>query len=30
LVYQKPHPLQTMQALQFQMSQPQAHDWMHQ
>jgi hypothetical protein len=30
LVYQKTHPLQTMQALQFQMSQPQANDWMHQ
>ncbi len=30
LVYQKTHPLQTMHALQFQMSQPQANYWMHQ
>lgn len=29
LVYQKTHPLQTMQALQFAMSQPQANDWIH-
>ena len=30
LVYQKTHPLQTMHALQFNMSQPQAHYWIHQ
>ena len=30
LVYQKTHPLQTMHALQFAMSQPQANDWIHQ
>jgi hypothetical protein len=30
LVYQKTHPLQTMHALQFGLSQPQAHDWIHQ
>lgn len=30
LVYQKTPPLQTMHALQFAMSQPQANDWMHQ
>jgi hypothetical protein len=29
LVYQKTHPLQTMHALQFAMSQPQANDWIH-
>jgi Helix-turn-helix of DDE superfamily endonuclease/DDE superfamily endonuclease len=29
LVYQKTHPLQTMHALQFAMSQPQANYWMH-
>jgi len=29
VVYQKTHPLQTMHALQFDMSQPQANDWMH-
>ena len=28
LVYQKTNPLPTMHALQFQMSQPQAHSWM--
>jgi hypothetical protein len=30
LVYQKTHPLQTMHALQFDMSQPQANYWIHQ
>jgi len=30
LVYQKTNPLQTMQALQFEMSQPQANYWIHQ
>jgi hypothetical protein len=30
LVYQKTHPLQTMHALQFNMSQPQANYWIHQ
>lgn len=30
LVYQKTNPLQTMQALQFGLSQPQAHYWIHQ
>jgi hypothetical protein len=30
LVYQKTNPLQTMHALQFDMNQPQANDWMHQ
>jgi len=30
LVYEKTHPLQTMQALQFKMSQPQANYWIHQ
>ena len=30
LVYQKTNPLQTMHALQFDLSQPQANDWMHQ
>ena len=30
LVYQKTNPLQTMHALQFDLSQPQAHDWIHQ
>ena len=29
LVYQKPHPLQTMQALHFGLSQPQANAWIH-
>jgi Helix-turn-helix of DDE superfamily endonuclease/DDE superfamily endonuclease len=29
LVYQKTHPLQTMQALQFDLSQPQANAWIH-
>jgi hypothetical protein len=29
LVYQKTHPLQTMHALQFGLSQPQAHHWVH-
>lgn len=29
LVYQKTHPLQTMHALQFNLSQPQAHYWIH-
>ncbi len=29
LVYQKTHPLQTMHALQFDLSQPQAHAWIH-
>ena len=30
LVYQKTNPLQTLPALQFELSQPQAHDWSHQ
>ncbi len=30
LVYQKTNPLQTMQALQFNLSQPQANFWIHQ
>lgn len=30
LVYQKTNPLQTMHALQFELSQPQAHYWIHQ
>jgi hypothetical protein len=29
LVYQKPNPLQTMHGLQFDLSQPQTHYWMH-
>jgi hypothetical protein len=29
LVYEKTHPLQTMHALQFDLSQPQAHAWIH-
>jgi hypothetical protein len=29
LVYQKPHPLQTMQGLPLDLSQPQPHSWMH-
>ena len=29
LVYQKTNPLQTMHGLQFGLSQPQAHDWIH-
>ena len=29
LVFQKTHPLQTMQGLQFQLSQPQTHYWIH-
>ena len=29
MVYQKTHPLQTMQALHFGLSQPQAHYWIH-
>src|SRR4029453_2238717 len=29
LVYQKTHPLQTMHGLQFGLSQPQAHAWIH-